>query len=142
MPLTIILPKKGSRPMGESYKILKEPGPKPHRIRASKACQYCRSRKVRCDWNADGNPCTNCRLDNRDCVTVPRKPQVNRARKTGKGRRRKVKTQQFIKEDPLPTPSPSEISETPLRSLSIPCEEPTVSPVHVSLSDRYGKLPN
>jgi hypothetical protein len=35
---------------------------------ASKACQYCRARKVRCNVTQDGMPCTNCRLDDFKCV--------------------------------------------------------------------------
>ncbi|KAF1946127.1 hypothetical protein EJ02DRAFT_450899 [Clathrospora elynae] len=36
--------------------------------RASKACQCCRSRKVRCNVTEHGAPCTNCRLDEVDCI--------------------------------------------------------------------------
>ncbi|UPX11112.1 uncharacterized protein EKO05_0001735 [Ascochyta rabiei] len=36
--------------------------------RASKACQCCRARKVRCNVTEHGAPCTNCRLDEVDCV--------------------------------------------------------------------------
>jgi hypothetical protein len=36
--------------------------------RASKACQSCRARKVRCNVVEHGPPCTNCRLDEVDCV--------------------------------------------------------------------------
>jgi Fungal Zn(2)-Cys(6) binuclear cluster domain len=36
--------------------------------RASKACHCCRARKVRCDVVESGTPCTNCRLDEVECV--------------------------------------------------------------------------
>lgn len=36
--------------------------------RSSRACLSCRSRKVRCDVVNCGPPCTNCRLDDVECV--------------------------------------------------------------------------
>ncbi len=36
--------------------------------RAPRACQPCRSRKVRCDVTKTKTTCTNCRLDNKECV--------------------------------------------------------------------------
>lgn len=36
--------------------------------RALRACVSCRDRKVRCDVVNGGVPCTNCRLDDVDCV--------------------------------------------------------------------------
>ena len=42
----------------------------PSQKRASAACVRCRSRKVRCNLNATGNPCHNCRLDQAQCVVV------------------------------------------------------------------------
>lgn len=36
--------------------------------RAPKACESCRTRKVRCDVTRTGASCTNCRLDNKLCV--------------------------------------------------------------------------
>src|SRR6266536_1050588 len=86
-------------------------GPTLHRPRACKACQYCRSRKVRCDWAATGDPCTNCRLDSRECTTVPRKQQVSRPRKHGAERKRKSKYHESgALSTAFPTPSPSESS--------------------------------
>ncbi|CAK7235761.1 hypothetical protein SBRCBS47491_009405 [Sporothrix bragantina] len=40
------------------------------RYRASRACQYCRTRKVRCDVLRTEADCTNCRLDNRECILL------------------------------------------------------------------------
>lgn len=44
----------------------------PGRKRAPKACVKCRRRKVRCDVTRTGNPCTNCRLDSKQCEVIPR----------------------------------------------------------------------
>ena len=41
--------------------------------RASRACHCCRSRKVRCDVMESGTPCTNCRLDEVECVVTDSK---------------------------------------------------------------------
>ncbi|KAK4547409.1 hypothetical protein LTR36_001065 [Oleoguttula mirabilis] len=48
-----------------------KPGTRPTKSvkrRASKACQCCRSRKVRCNVVEHGAPCTNCRLDEVECI--------------------------------------------------------------------------
>lgn len=37
--------------------------------RARIACLTCRRRKVRCSVTSEGKPCTNCRLDNIECIT-------------------------------------------------------------------------
>ncbi|KAK4553230.1 hypothetical protein LTR86_009760 [Recurvomyces mirabilis] len=50
----------GLRPGGRPAKSVKR--------RASKACQCCRARKVRCNVVEHGAPCTNCRLDEVDCI--------------------------------------------------------------------------
>ncbi|UPL02901.1 hypothetical protein LCI18_013835 [Fusarium solani-melongenae] len=42
------------------------------RRRSSKACLSCRSRKVRCDVTHKGRPCTNCGLDEKQCVVTRR----------------------------------------------------------------------
>lgn len=42
--------------------------PRSVKRRASKACQCCRARKVRCNVTEHGAPCTNCRLDEVDCI--------------------------------------------------------------------------
>ncbi|PLB44163.1 hypothetical protein P170DRAFT_313886, partial [Aspergillus steynii IBT 23096] len=41
--------------------------------RATRACCHCRGRKVRCDVMEYGSPCTNCRLDKVDCMTLERR---------------------------------------------------------------------
>ncbi|GAB7361017.1 hypothetical protein MBLNU230_g1060t1 [Neophaeotheca triangularis] len=50
----------GLKPNGRPGKSVKR--------RASKACQCCRSRKVRCNVIEHGPPCTNCRLDEVECI--------------------------------------------------------------------------
>ncbi|KAF5558544.1 cutinase transcription factor 1 beta [Fusarium napiforme] len=50
---------------------------------APQACLSCRSRKVRCDVTIQGQPCTNCRLDNLGCVLgKPRRAATNRTGNT------------------------------------------------------------
>ncbi|KAK2865033.1 hypothetical protein FQN49_003979 [Arthroderma sp. PD_2] len=46
---------------------------RPVKRRASKACCCCRARKVRCDVVENGSPCTNCRLDEVECVVAESK---------------------------------------------------------------------
>ena len=46
---------------------------RPVKRRASKACCCCRSRKVRCDVVENGSPCTNCRLDQVECIVTESK---------------------------------------------------------------------
>ncbi|KAL1953727.1 hypothetical protein VTO42DRAFT_2326 [Malbranchea cinnamomea] len=47
--------------------------PRPIKRRASKACCCCRARKVRCDVVENGVPCTNCRLDEVECIVTESK---------------------------------------------------------------------
>lgn len=44
------------------------PSGRPAKRRASKACACCRARKVRCNVVEHGAPCTNCRLDDVECI--------------------------------------------------------------------------
>ncbi|KAF3920440.1 hypothetical protein ABW20_dc0104877 [Dactylellina cionopaga] len=62
---------------------------RPIKRRASKACQCCRARKVRCNVVEHGAPCTNCRLDNVDCVITESKRRSNAAAdKPGKAKKK------------------------------------------------------
>lgn len=63
--------------------------PRPVKRRASKACCCCRARKVRCDVVENGSPCTNCRLDQVECVVTEskRRKLVFTARKKKKYRK-------------------------------------------------------
>ncbi|KAF7713333.1 Cutinase transcription factor 1 beta [Penicillium ucsense] len=76
---------------------------RPVKRRASKACCCCRARKVRCDVVENGSPCTNCRLDQVECVVTESK------------RRKKSRVDMDINHT---SDSPGEISEeNPLGSL-------------------------
>ncbi|KAJ0421306.1 hypothetical protein BJY00DRAFT_312219 [Aspergillus carlsbadensis] len=59
---------------------------KPPRKRSRIACTWCRDRKVRCDASSHGVPCTNCELDQQECV-VHSASQNLRAKKPGCARR-------------------------------------------------------
>jgi hypothetical protein len=59
--------------------------PPPRHLRASHACQNCRSRKVRCDvvlamTETTQHRCTNCRLDGVKCV-VPESNRIARRKR-------------------------------------------------------------
>ncbi|KAL1893316.1 hypothetical protein Sste5346_006493 [Sporothrix stenoceras] len=51
------------------------------RARSRVACVTCHRRKVRCNVAQTGPPCTNCRGEDRECVTVPRKKHKPRRSK-------------------------------------------------------------
>ncbi|KAG5765948.1 hypothetical protein H9Q72_005975 [Fusarium xylarioides] len=53
-------------------------GMNPRRKRASKACVACRSRKVRCDVTHRPHQCTNCALDNIQCVVKDRRTKYRK----------------------------------------------------------------
>ncbi|KAF3931563.1 hypothetical protein ABW19_dt0208493 [Dactylella cylindrospora] len=61
---------------------------RPIKRRASKACQCCRARKVRCNVVEHGAPCTNCRLDNVDCIITESKRRSNASDKPGKAKKK------------------------------------------------------
>ncbi|OQU95783.1 Fungal Zn2-Cys6 binuclear cluster domain-containing protein [Cladophialophora immunda] len=53
------------------------------RRRASRACQACRAKKTRCDVTVAVSQCTNCRLDNIECVVpVSKRGRTQRARRS------------------------------------------------------------
>ncbi|KIW06587.1 uncharacterized protein PV09_02303 [Verruconis gallopava] len=58
--------------------------PRAVKRRASKACQCCRARKVRCNVTEHGAPCTNCRLDEVECIVSEsrRKKKFNKEGET------------------------------------------------------------
>lgn len=43
---------------------------RPVKRRAPRACTACRARKVRCDVTKNDDKCTNCKLDNAECIVV------------------------------------------------------------------------
>lgn len=66
--------------------------------RASKACQCCRARKVRCNVTEHGAPCTNCRLDEVECI-------VSESR-----RKKLVCPSSAVSDDPSASPSGNAIT--------------------------------
>ncbi|CAH0035454.1 unnamed protein product [Clonostachys rhizophaga] len=105
--------------------------------RSSKACLSCRSRKVRCDVVNGGVPCTNCRLDELDCVLK----ESNRGRKPGSVTRPRVpaavmspqpsirvaSAQESEREQPRQTQQ-SEQPEPSRQSNPSPCDQSLGSP--------------
>ncbi|EAW15090.1 putative C6 transcription factor (Ctf1B) [Aspergillus clavatus NRRL 1] len=71
---------------------------RPVKRRASKACCCCRARKVRCDVVENGSPCTNCRLDQVECVVTESK-------------RRKKSRVEVENANRQPSQSPVDVSE-------------------------------
>ncbi|KAJ5577809.1 uncharacterized protein N7459_006773 [Penicillium hispanicum] len=69
---------------------------RPVKRRASKACCCCRARKVRCDVVENGSPCTNCRLDQVECIVTESK--------------RRKKSRVEVEQNPH-SESPDEVSE-------------------------------
>ncbi|KAK7185971.1 hypothetical protein DPSP01_008539 [Paraphaeosphaeria sporulosa] len=65
--------------------------------RASQACHACRLRKVRCDVLTNGPRCTNCRLDNTECVVLP-----SRRGKNNRSRHERVEGRSPVPPKPLP----------------------------------------
>ncbi|KAL2793797.1 fungal-specific transcription factor domain-containing protein [Aspergillus keveii] len=77
--------------------------------RASRACINCRDRKVRCDALRQGMPCTNCRLDNGECV-------LGKARKGKSKHREAAKASTSSTHRTVETvPDPAETSRPPQR---------------------------
>lgn len=66
------------------------PANKPRIRRARVACEYCHGRKVRCDAMVHGFPCTNCRLDNVECLKWASNPKSERRPTEGKKRSRAI----------------------------------------------------
>ena len=57
------------------------PGQRVVKRRASRACHYCRAKKIKCSVVKSGSPCNTCRLDEVECHVSParrkRRPRVN-----------------------------------------------------------------
>ncbi|KAJ6013282.1 hypothetical protein N7540_007873 [Penicillium herquei] len=97
---------------------------RPVKRRASKACCCCRARKVRCDVVENGSPCTNCRLDQVECVVTESK-------------RRKKSRVEIENANP---DSPGDVSEdNPLHAIQgLPDMAPT-SPSQASVDVDHGQ---
>lgn len=46
--------------------------------RASRACRYCREKKIKCSLVKSGSPCNTCQLDEVECVVTPSRRNKNR----------------------------------------------------------------
>ena len=79
--------------------------------RASQACHQCRARKVKCDVIEIGSPCSNCRLDEIECITSlskrSRRYRQQKARLTNKLSDPTVQTQQITRTNPSRYPTVS-----------------------------------
>lgn len=85
-------------------------GIRPAKRRAAKACQTCRSRKVRCDVvYCDGKPCTNCRLDEVECV-VSDSRRKRKPRSDGGAERSPVSTAETDAGDPQSSSTHNDIT--------------------------------
>lgn len=93
--------------------------------RASKACQCCRSRKVRCDVVDSGIPCTNCRLDEVECCVT-------------EGKRRK---KSVVKPD-LPHRSPAESVDEGGTPSQFPAVEDIDGFPDLSVPNKYAQSPS
>ncbi|KAL3490207.1 hypothetical protein BJX62DRAFT_252131 [Aspergillus germanicus] len=89
---------------------------KPPRKRSRIACTWCRDRKVRCDASSHGVPCTNCELDQQECVVHSASQDRNlRAKKPGCARRQ-----------PYPSP-PSTLKSSVFQSPETSSRSPLIS---------------
>lgn len=96
--------------------------------RASRACERCRIRKVRCDIVHKVDRCTNCTLDDCECIEV-----IPKRRKRGTGRHPKTQTQpSLLYTTPAEEPSaarPSETTSTPRSLPPIAAPEPPATDI-------------
>ncbi|KAJ0419597.1 fungal-specific transcription factor domain-containing protein [Aspergillus carlsbadensis] len=74
------------------------------RKRSRVACDFCHSRKVRCDLTVTGAPCTNCRLDKQSCFV-----RESRHKRTRKANAAAQRTSPAASPGQLTTTFPSEI---------------------------------
>ncbi|KLJ06816.1 hypothetical protein EMPG_17692 [Blastomyces silverae] len=74
-------PKESSPKRSAEDAGLSGPDDKASRKRASKACQSCRARKVRCGVSEHGVPCHNCKLDDIECIVPERKKPTRMAKR-------------------------------------------------------------
>ncbi|EME49111.1 C6 transcription factor-like protein [Dothistroma septosporum NZE10] len=86
--------------------------------RASKACQCCRARKVRCNVVEHGPPCTNCRLDEVECIV-------------SESKRKKKWSNSGIEGSPHPAKSGLPFKSTMFPMSAQPPYEPLKRPEHV-----------
>lgn len=97
--------------------------------RASRACQNCRLRKVRCDLDVTGVACGNCKEDELDCVAME-------SRRSRKSRREKRQSLLTCNSTPSQVAPPSNIEPW------LPASCPQVSSSEVSTSKVFPAAPN
>ena len=65
---------------GQSNRTTTSPSHRMVKRRASRACHYCRAKKIRCSVVKSGSPCNTCRLDDVECLVSiarrKRRPRV------------------------------------------------------------------
>ncbi|KAF4438947.1 hypothetical protein F53441_12681 [Fusarium austroafricanum] len=83
------------------------------RKRASKACMGCRSRKVRCDVVYKPHQCTNCALDNAQCVVKDRRTSYRKRSPTVVEKQKRIRFREG-----LPQLQPKHASLTELNPTS------------------------
>ncbi|KAL4959275.1 Zn(II)2Cys6 transcription factor [Aspergillus stella-maris] len=87
---------------------------KPPRKRSRIACTWCRDRKVRCDASSHGVPCTNCELDQQECV-------VHAASQNRPNRTRRPK---FSRHQPYPSPTLKKSNTSVFEESGVPSDSP------------------
>lgn len=93
--------------------------------RASRACLSCRSRKVRCDVVNTSVPCTNCRLDDVECVV------------TESNRGKRPTTLNSAAPAPHPLPPPAAATVAPPPPPAPPAQSQVITPPSSNGADDY-----
>lgn len=76
---------------------------RPTKHRSSQACNACRGRKIRCDVLTNGSRCTNCRLDDTECIVLPSR----------RGRRKRASSRESADDIHVANPAAVPSSEQP-----------------------------
>ncbi|VZI11919.1 unnamed protein product, partial [Fusarium fujikuroi] len=97
-------------------------GANPRRKRASKACVACRSRKVRCDVTHRPHQCTNCALDNIQCVVKDRRTKYRKRSPVVLEKQQRTQFRHSLQAI-LPKDPSSAVSDD-MDTLNDPCLEP------------------
>lgn len=76
--------------------------------RTAASCQYCQMRKIRCDRRILGSPCTNCRLDEIDCMPGQSKKKATTRKSTSQHSALSKSLDPTVREASAHGPSPSD----------------------------------
>jgi hypothetical protein len=92
--------------------------------RAGRACLSCRARKIRCNFEECGSPCSNCLNDDVECLTTKSR--------RGKKPYRRLKKHQTGSDEQGGTGQDKSVSESPhrVRQPAVPYKQ--VSPTHTA----------